>query len=202
MQVLFFISKHMQNNNTKNKPKSSYLSIGMAAKTLGISKDTLRRWEQKGKLTPFRSPTNRRYYSPDQLEQLMKTSRGSFSPGKPINSFKKPAALTKLSLPDLVKEINVGFSPKHEHTVSPSSPKTTKHLPVSKMPAVKPAAAAGGSKTIKGKNTKWAYWAAISLASTAITVLIILLGLYFIPILNNKFGLPARTNEVLSPLPD
>jgi len=48
------------------------LSIGQAAKHLGISRDTLRRWEKKGKITPLRSPSNRRYYSEEQLDDLLK----------------------------------------------------------------------------------------------------------------------------------
>lgn len=47
------------------------MSIGQAAKLLGVSRDTLRRWEKKGKLKAIRSPTNRRYYTKNQLEDLM-----------------------------------------------------------------------------------------------------------------------------------
>lgn len=47
------------------------MSIGEAARQVGVSRDTLRRWEKKGKLTPRRSPTNRRYYTQDQLETLL-----------------------------------------------------------------------------------------------------------------------------------
>ena len=45
------------------------LSIGQAAKYLGISRDTLRRWEKKGKISPQRSPTDRRYYTKEQLDE-------------------------------------------------------------------------------------------------------------------------------------
>jgi excisionase family DNA binding protein len=51
---------------------SKQLSIGEAAKHLGISRDTLRRWEKKGKITPSRSPSNRRYYTKEQLDTLIK----------------------------------------------------------------------------------------------------------------------------------
>jgi len=47
------------------------LSIGEAACYLGISRDTLRRWEKKGKITSLRSPTNRRYYTQEQLDKLI-----------------------------------------------------------------------------------------------------------------------------------
>lgn len=48
-----------------------WMSIGQAAKHLGVSRDTLRRWEKKGKIKAIRSPTNRRYYTKKQLEELM-----------------------------------------------------------------------------------------------------------------------------------
>lgn len=51
--------------------KSKWMSIGDAAKFIGVSKDTLRRWEKKGKLIAFRSPTNRRYYTQEQLKMIM-----------------------------------------------------------------------------------------------------------------------------------
>ena len=47
------------------------LSIGDAAKYIGVSRDTLRRWEKKGKILPKRSPTNRRYYTQEQLDTLL-----------------------------------------------------------------------------------------------------------------------------------
>lgn len=51
----------------------SQISIGEAAKYLGVSRDTLRRWEKRGKLAPLRSPTNRRYYTKELLDNLLKT---------------------------------------------------------------------------------------------------------------------------------
>ncbi len=45
--------------------------IGPAAKHLGVSRDTLRRWEKKGKLKSVRSPSNRRYYTKEQLNEVM-----------------------------------------------------------------------------------------------------------------------------------
>lgn len=47
------------------------LSIGEASAYLGLSRDTLRRWEKKGKITSLRSPTNRRYYTQEQLDKLI-----------------------------------------------------------------------------------------------------------------------------------
>lgn len=50
---------------------SQWMSIGQAAKYLGVSRDTLRRWEKAGKIKAFRSPTNRRYYTKKQLYELI-----------------------------------------------------------------------------------------------------------------------------------
>lgn len=48
--------------------QQGWLSIGEAAKSLRVSKDTLRRWEKKGIIKSYRSPTNRRYYKKEELE--------------------------------------------------------------------------------------------------------------------------------------
>jgi excisionase family DNA binding protein len=48
-----------------------WMSIGEAAKYLGISRDTLRRWGKKGKIKAIRSPTNRRYYTQKMLDEVM-----------------------------------------------------------------------------------------------------------------------------------
>lgn len=50
---------------------NKWLAIGDASKYLGVSRDTLRRWERKGKIKAVRSPTNRRYYTKKQLDELM-----------------------------------------------------------------------------------------------------------------------------------
>lgn len=53
------------------KSSSQWMSIGQAAKYLGISRDTLRRWEKRGKIKAIRSPTNRRYYTKKLLDAAM-----------------------------------------------------------------------------------------------------------------------------------
>ena len=45
-----------------------WLSIGKAAKQLGVSITTLRLWEKKGILTPQRTPTGHRRYNISQIE--------------------------------------------------------------------------------------------------------------------------------------
>ncbi|MBI5729369.1 MAG: MerR family transcriptional regulator [Candidatus Magasanikbacteria bacterium] len=45
-----------------------YLSISDAAKAIGVSINTLRRWDEKGRLRPFRlTPTSHRYYRKNDI---------------------------------------------------------------------------------------------------------------------------------------
>jgi molybdopterin-binding protein len=50
-------------------PKQFY-SAGEAAKTLGISLDTLRRWDRAGKLKTSRDASNRRIVSAREIDRL------------------------------------------------------------------------------------------------------------------------------------
>lgn len=86
----------------KQDSSSPWLSIGEAARFLGISRDTLRRWEKKGKIKPVRSPTNRRYYTKAILNQVMA--------GKKLAkvSKNKENASRKLSLTQKIILIGIG----------------------------------------------------------------------------------------------
>lgn len=55
----------MDSPNTKR-----LLSIGEASEHLGVSIDTLRRWEKKGRIIPMRSPGGHRYYIREDLDAL------------------------------------------------------------------------------------------------------------------------------------
>lgn len=68
----------------KDKQEPKWLTIGQAAGYVGVSRDTLRRWEKKGKIETYRSPTNRRYYTKKQLRLIMegKVPEKTSSPGK------------------------------------------------------------------------------------------------------------------------
>lgn len=46
------------------------LSLGEAAKALGVSVDTLRRWDRAGDLTTTRDPRNRRRVPASEVERL------------------------------------------------------------------------------------------------------------------------------------
>ena len=55
---------------------NEYLTVGEAAALLGVSKDTLRRWDRAGKLTARRHPvTGYRLYVREELAALLKRLR-------------------------------------------------------------------------------------------------------------------------------
>ncbi len=55
--------------------KVDWLSIGEAAEYLGVSRDTLRRWEKRGKIKSYRTPGGRRRYTIYDLELAIKAPK-------------------------------------------------------------------------------------------------------------------------------
>ena len=49
-------------------------SIGEFAKKIGVSVNTLQRWDRDGILIANRTPTNRRYYTDEQLDHYGKNN--------------------------------------------------------------------------------------------------------------------------------
>ena len=68
---------------------NNHIRIQKAAKILGVSAKTLRRWEEKGKLIPERSDGGHRYYTYEQLRQFNSLTANS------ANSNKQEALNTK-----------------------------------------------------------------------------------------------------------
>jgi molybdopterin-binding protein len=54
---------------------SADLSLGEAAKAIGVSVDTLRRWDRSGKLTTGRDARNRRVVSASEVTRLSQRPR-------------------------------------------------------------------------------------------------------------------------------
>lgn len=44
---------------------------GQFAKKIGVSIETLKQWDKNGTLKAFRYPTNRRYYTDEQAQQIL-----------------------------------------------------------------------------------------------------------------------------------
>ncbi|WP_053961128.1 IS607 family transposase [Sulfobacillus thermosulfidooxidans] len=51
--------------------QEKFLSIGKVAQKLGVSTQTIRRWQQSGKIQEVRSPTNRRLYSVQEVQRIL-----------------------------------------------------------------------------------------------------------------------------------
>ena len=51
------------------------LTMGEAAQALGVSVDTLRRWDRSGKITTFRDERNRRLVDASEVERLAPSPR-------------------------------------------------------------------------------------------------------------------------------
>ncbi|MCL4387368.1 helix-turn-helix domain-containing protein [Patescibacteria group bacterium] len=54
----------------KGDKGKNLLTIGKASEYLGVSIDTLRRWEKKGRIEPLRSPGGHRYFLKEDLDKL------------------------------------------------------------------------------------------------------------------------------------
>jgi excisionase family DNA binding protein len=56
------------------KTLKDFLTIKQAAEFMGVTAETLRNWDRRGKLIPFRHPINRyRLYRKSDLEKLLKS---------------------------------------------------------------------------------------------------------------------------------
>ena len=51
--------------------KNRQISIGEAAEKLGVNKDTLRNWDENGKLTPVRTAGGHRRYKLSDVEEML-----------------------------------------------------------------------------------------------------------------------------------
>ena len=58
-----------------NKPAGSRLRVGVAAEMLGVSVETLRRWEGEGRLRMTRSPGGQRLVAVEEISRLLDERR-------------------------------------------------------------------------------------------------------------------------------
>ena len=58
------------------QPEAEYLPIGEAARVLGVSVDTLRRWESEGRISAIRTLGNQRRFGRADVEALLSPSNG------------------------------------------------------------------------------------------------------------------------------
>jgi len=81
------------------------LSIGQASEYLGVSIDTLRRWEKKGKIASYRSPGGHRYFKKNELDSMF---------GKKYERAEETAPRKKYETSTAVEEQNEEQSPEVE----------------------------------------------------------------------------------------
>lgn len=93
-----------------------WLSIGEAAKFLRVSRDTLRRWEKRGKIKSYRTPGGRRRYTMYDLELAIKSPK----PTPPIISKPKPPEQPKQEIKTEKPEVKP--EPKQARTVRLTPP--------------------------------------------------------------------------------
>jgi molybdopterin-binding protein len=60
----------MGGDSTPTRARSAYLTMGEAARALGVSTDTLRRWDKAGKLRTARDDRNRRIVAAAEIERV------------------------------------------------------------------------------------------------------------------------------------
>lgn len=112
--------------------KQNLLSIGDASEYLGVSIDTLRRWEKKGRIAPLRSPGGHRYFSKQDLDNLF---------GRKYTRDAKPKPRTEKTEKVEVEKFEASPEPvKSQMPIAPTqtqdpSPPTTDEI---KIPVIRP----------------------------------------------------------------
>jgi excisionase family DNA binding protein len=75
--------------------RKNLLNIGQASEYLGVSIDTLRRWEKKGRVEPLRSPGNHRYFLKEDLDKLFGKRYTHDESGKKTVKNESPATVAE-----------------------------------------------------------------------------------------------------------
>lgn len=73
----------------------THLTLGEAATAIGVSADTLRRWDRAGKLTTFRDERNRRMVSAEEVRRLSRRRRQRHSSGGAFSARNRMAGVVR-----------------------------------------------------------------------------------------------------------
>jgi molybdopterin-binding protein len=71
------------------------LTLGEAASAIGVSPDTLRRWDRAGKLRTFRDDRNRRMVSADEVARLSRRRRKRHVTGGQLSARNRMAGVVR-----------------------------------------------------------------------------------------------------------
>jgi molybdopterin-binding protein len=72
-----------------------HLTLGEAATAIGVSPDTLRRWDRDGKLTTFRDERNRRMVSAEEVARLSRRRRPRHSTGRQLSARNRMSGIVR-----------------------------------------------------------------------------------------------------------
>jgi excisionase family DNA binding protein len=118
----------MQKTKKSRQNSHNMLPIGKAAKRIGVSVDTLRRWEKQGRIISYRSPGKHRYFKIADLERLhdAKYQRSKSSKKSKKRDFPKPRVTEKSYSPfqyhnDLYNTPSI-FSSSRENSYQQTNP--------------------------------------------------------------------------------
>ena len=92
------------------------LKISQAAKILGISKDTLRRWEKAGKITSNRTPSGYRVYNVSSLEKIKNSKLIKLNNLSTYDLLKRAHEQKPVIPTTLPKPANFSFTPLIQHS--------------------------------------------------------------------------------------
>ncbi len=81
--------------------KLDFLSIGEASEYLGVSIDTLRRWEKKGKIISYRSPGGHRYFKKNELDNMFGRKYERIPEERPRKEYETVSPHFKTNLADV-----------------------------------------------------------------------------------------------------
>jgi len=71
------------------------LTLGEAAAAIGVSPDTLRRWDRAGKLTTFRDERNRRMVSASEVQRLSRRRQQRHTTGRQLSARNRLAGVVR-----------------------------------------------------------------------------------------------------------
>jgi molybdopterin-binding protein len=71
------------------------LTLGEAANAIGVSPDTLRRWDRDGKLRTFRDERNRRMVSAEEVARLSRRRRQRHTTGGQLSARNRMAGIVR-----------------------------------------------------------------------------------------------------------
>lgn len=73
----------------------SNLTLGEAAAAIGVSPDTLRRWDRAGKLNTFRDERNRRMVSAEEVNRLSRRRKQRHETGRQLSARNRMAGTVR-----------------------------------------------------------------------------------------------------------